>query len=125
MKLSTTPTGTTTYIDTKGHWAEQYIEAATKANILKGYVDGTFQPDSKISRAEMAAIIARMMNITNYDIINNTFVDINSSYWAYNYILTLSNDGIINGYTDSTFKPFSQITRAEGAALINRAMDKM
>lgn len=125
MGLSIDENSDATYYDTTNNWAKNEIEAATKAGILKGYQDNKFRPEDKISRAEMAAIIARILKTTYSLTGNNSFIDIDSLFWAYNDILTLSNEGIINGYTDGTFKPFSQITRAEGAALINRAIGKM
>ena len=47
--------------DTTGHWAQAQIEQLAKLGILGGYPDGTFKPDAPITRAEVAAIIARAM----------------------------------------------------------------
>jgi len=41
------------------------------------------------------------------------FSDVSSDHWAHEYVDTLSNQGIINGYDDGTFKPSGTITRAE------------
>ena len=47
-----------------------------------------------------------------------SFKDINSSHWAYKYVIELSANKVINGYTDGTFKPESTITRAEFIKLV-------
>ena len=47
-----------------------------------------------------------------------SFKDINSSHWAYKYVIELTTNKIINGYTDGTFKPENTITRAEFIKLV-------
>lgn len=49
---------------------------------------------------------------------NDKFSDVNSSYWAYEFIESLSSKGIINGYGDGTFKPENNITRAEFTKMV-------
>ncbi len=46
------------------------------------------------------------------------FSDVDSSHWAREYISKLSDDGVINGYVDGTFKPSKSVTRAEFLKLI-------
>jgi len=46
------------------------------------------------------------------------FTDINASHWAFSYVNSLSDLGIINGYEDGSFKPSGVITRAEFVKLI-------
>lgn len=50
--------------------------------------------------------------------IANSFKDINSSHWAYKYVIELTTNNIINGYTDGSFKPENTITRAEFIKLV-------
>ena len=52
-----------------------------------------------------------------------TFSDVPSSNAYYSIIDVMSDNQIINGYKDGTFKPNSTITRAHVAALLNRAID--
>ena len=42
--------------DAKGHWAEEAIEWAIEEELMKGYPDGSFQPDKPLTRAEYATI---------------------------------------------------------------------
>lgn len=47
------------FVDTKGHWAEKYIDACVSAGLVNGKDDGLFHPDDNITRAEVCAILAR------------------------------------------------------------------
>ncbi|MBQ2896934.1 MAG: S-layer homology domain-containing protein [Clostridia bacterium] len=47
-----------------------------------------------------------------------SFSDLTSSYWAYSNIIELSSKGVINGYSDGTFRPEAHVTRAEFVKLI-------
>jgi N-acetyl-anhydromuramyl-L-alanine amidase AmpD len=49
-------------IDIKNHWAENNIERVVESGIMKGYSDGTFQPDKPITRAEFATAITRLID---------------------------------------------------------------
>ena len=89
---------------------------------VTGYVDGTFRPDNNITREEVAAIMARAFNHKVYSTIK-AFTDVPTTNWAHNYITACANKGIIKGYTDGTFKPYNNITRAELYAMTYRAME--
>jgi len=47
-----------------------------------------------------------------------TFSDLETGHWAYEYITTLADSGVINGYTDGTFRPSGTVTRAEFLKLV-------
>jgi len=47
-----------------------------------------------------------------------TFKDVSSDHWAYKYIDKLSNDGVINGFEDGTFKPSETLTKAQFIKLV-------
>lgn len=47
--------------DYKNHWAEKEIDEVKEAGIMKGYEDGNFKPDEKITRAEVAVIVAKLL----------------------------------------------------------------
>ena len=89
---------------------------------ITGYTDGTFRPDNNITREEVAAMVARAFGHTaTYS--SRTFTDVKQTSWSYKYIAGCTNKGIITGYTDGSFKPYNNITRAELYAMIYRAMD--
>ena len=49
------------------------------------------------------------------------FVDVAPNYWAKSYIEALASKGIIAGFPDGSFKPNEPVTRAQFAAIINKA----
>ena len=49
----------TAFPDIQSHWAKSYIEEMTDANMFKGYEDGTFKPENKLTTAEALALCAR------------------------------------------------------------------
>ncbi|HZD60805.1 MAG TPA: S-layer homology domain-containing protein [Anaerolineae bacterium] len=104
------------------YWAKGYIERAKELNIISGYPDGTFRPDGKITRAEIATIVVRAYKFGKTDFGRTIYFDDISRHWAYNNILLASENGIINGYPDNTFVPDGTATRAETAAIVSRAL---
>jgi hypothetical protein len=54
----------------------------------------------------------------------SSFSDVNSNYWAANFIQELSQRGIVAGFPDGNFKPDQQVTRAQFAAMLNKAFQK-
>lgn len=55
---------------------------------------------------------------------NSGFSDVQSGYWAKNFIEALAARGVIKGYTDGSFKPENPVTRAEFAAMVQGAFNK-
>ena len=101
-------------------WYSGYINFAADKEYISGYNDGTFKPDSSITRAEFAAILAKARSIGPLE--NNKFSDVKDTHWAAQYINALNLRGIISGYEDGTFKPDNTITRAEAVTMINRVL---
>ena len=54
--------GTQAFTDIKGHWAEKYIQRAAELGWIKGFEDGTFRPDTYITRAQAMTMINRVLN---------------------------------------------------------------
>ena len=90
---------------------------------MVGYPNGTFKPDGNITRAEVATIIYRLMTTetrAKFHSTTSTFSDVKSNDWFNEAICTLVKAGIVTGYTDGTFKPNANVTRAEFSAMIAR-----
>lgn len=104
----------------KGKWYNRAISTLANAGIIKGDPAGTYRPGDPITRAEMAAIIARFGDFKEG---GKTFSDI-SGHWAQKYIELAASNGWINGNPDGTFKPNNNITRAETVAMINRVLNR-
>ena len=120
--LSSTATESTFSDVSDTHWALKYIEACVEAGIINGYTDGTFLPGQNVTRAEMAKMIAAACGLSA-DASAGTFSDVLSSHWALQYIEACYEEGIITGYTDGTFLPGNNISRAEAATIISRTLE--
>ena len=107
--------------DISGHWAEEYIKKAVKLGYVGGYPDGTFRPDNKITRAEIAKITAIAMKLESKDGQANPFNDLSEKNWEYQYVMACYDNGYIKGYSDGSFRPAANITCGEDIAITERA----
>ncbi|WP_341346390.1 S-layer homology domain-containing protein [Paenibacillus sp. FSL H3-0469] len=84
LKLAVPADGKSSFSDTTGHWAQGVIEANVKAGLLKGYPDGSFKPNTYLTRAEAVVIVNQMFNrgpLYGADAIK--FPDVSKNHWAY------------------------------------------
>lgn len=99
--------------------SRNYLSDSSNNSYIKGYEDNTFRPKGKITRAEAATMIARLLN-GNKNLNNNStkFSDSNNM-WYSGAIDFVSNSGIISGYPGNKFMPNKFITRAEFVQMIS------
>lgn len=110
------------FSDIFGHWAEANIKQAANSGIVKGYFDGTFKPGKTVTRAEFAVML---MNTLKPEAAGAelTFKDTAKiGAWAKKAVAQAVQADIIKGYTDGSFRPDAEITRAEMAAMIANAL---
>jgi hypothetical protein len=111
------------------HWAYDEIAYAAANAIVEGYEDGTYHPDSEITRSEMAVYIARAIvtptgeaGLAAYDPPTEpTFTDVPTDYWSYPHIEYLAEHTVIAGYPDGSYRPTTLVTRDQMAVYIARA----
>ncbi|MFC5467394.1 InlB B-repeat-containing protein [Cohnella suwonensis] len=107
-------------VDAK-RWSNAAVEKVTKMGLMVGYKDGSFRPKQSITRAEMAAIVARLIET---ETMGSGFPDVAAAHWAADAIRTVQAAGLLKGYNDGTFRPKAQLTRAEAVTLINRLLGR-
>jgi len=105
----------------KGHWAAWAITYVSEKGYFKGYENNEFRPDRYITRAELAVVLCKYLNLDTVDVSDNRLTDI-EGHWAQGFISRLVSDGYIKGYPDNTFKPDSNVKRSECVTLINRIL---
>jgi len=89
---------------------------------INGKGAGMFDPDGKLTRAEAAALLARLTESfkeTGY-YAGSDYTDVAADNWFYKYVSFAEAEGIFTGYEDGSFRPNSNITRAEFATAIVR-----
>jgi uncharacterized repeat protein (TIGR02543 family) len=104
-------------------WFNNAISTLSNSGVLKGYPDGTFRPNAPITRAEFAAIATRFYAAAGKTFTSDAFTDIAAS-WARNDVNYASSLGIVSGYPDGTFRPQSNITRAETVKIMNSVLER-
>ena len=101
-----------------GSWYNTYVATLNNAGVITDSSNGYFRPNEAITRAELAAMLAKFSETTGAA---NYFNDVSARYWAANAIAICAKLGWINGYPDGSFRPDRNVTRAELMAMINRA----
>ena len=109
------------YPDARGHYAQKAIETWSGYGVLKGYPGGNFQPDRTISRAELAAVLDRVMGYQ--DGVENIYPDLPDGKWYTDSILRLARQGIFTGDERGRMKPDAPITRQEAFTALARVLE--
>ncbi|CAM4487163.1 putative repeat protein (TIGR02543 family) [Paenibacillus endophyticus] len=110
------------FSDVAGHWAEMSIMKAADLKIISGFPDGSFKPERQVTRAEFAVMVmkALKLDLEGASLVFEDKEQIKS--WARTSVAQAVEAGIIQGYTDGSFRPDAEITRSEMAVIIAKAM---
>lgn len=100
-----------------------YINALANAGIINGFQDGTFKPNERITRGQMAKIITLGYKFGISSSLKNQFQDVSPQNGNAYYIQTLLDLKVTKGRTAVTFEPASHVTRGQMATFIWRAMN--
>lgn len=113
-----------TFPDLAGSPYETAVETLVDQSVINGYPDGTFKALNNITRAEVCTVVTKAMNPgaeKMRDAKDSEYRDVTSAHaWAANYINYATAMGVINGYTDNTFKPSANVTYNELSAMLVR-----
>lgn len=105
--------------DIQGHWAEAFIQSLVNKQFVSGFPDGTFKPETVLTRAQFAAVLAKTFDLPAKRQ-PSTFVDVPSSFWGAAAIAKANAMGFMAGFPDGTFRPGQNLTRVQAiVALVN------
>ena len=108
-----------TFSDTSGHWAESAIKKWSEDySVIQGYSDGTFRPDTSITRGAFAVILDRFLKYQTASPAS-TFTDTPGT-WCESSILKLNQAGVMLG-DGGEAKLWTNISRQEAVVMIARA----
>ena len=112
------------YKDVKQKWYTEAIVITTQANVFKGYDDGYFRPEEKISRAEWIATLKRFQQLQDVD---GNRMGLKENHWATREVEAAYEEGWLQIYTNGNakFDANEPITREEVAAVSNRAFGRL
>lgn len=99
------------------------IKKLVNAGIVKGYGDGTFRPNSILTRAELAKMVNLVFGYT--EAAEENFWDVSKDDWYYDQVLIAKKVGYIVGFEDGSFGGGRSLTREQVCVIINRCANLM
>lgn len=111
-----------TFADISGHWAEADIRTMVQLGFVSGMSAAEFAPDRKITRAEFAALLVRVLGVSYTPQLRSRFVDVPVAQWYYEPVNAASQAGLVSGVDAQHFAPQQEITREQMAVMISRAL---
>ena len=112
-----------------GDWYAEAVNWAASVGVVSGFDDGTFQPNTAITREQLAAILRNYAEYKGLDVTAtgslSTYTDAASvSAWAKESIAWAVGEHLISGVTDDTLAPQACATRAQVAAILQRYLSE-
>lgn len=108
------------FSDISGSFAADQILDVVQNNWMIGVADGIFEPESSLTRAQLAAVLKRFLSLP--DAVGKPFSDVPETHWAYSYVASVQAAGVMLGTTDTTFAPDRAVTRGELAQALYRVL---
>jgi hypothetical protein len=97
----------------RADWFHDPVINLACAEIVNGYADGTFRPYNSVTRGQVAKMVVVAMAWTLLDVRSPRFRDVPLGSTFSSYIETAASRGVINGYTDGTYRPNANVTRGQ------------
>ncbi|RCX17784.1 S-layer family protein [Fontibacillus phaseoli] len=109
--------------DINGSYAKDAINELLQAGIINGKGDGKFDPTGKISRQDLAIILAKSLNLeTQSAPATATFTDVPATHYSYQFVEAAAKAGLIKGQGDGKFGTGQNLSRQDMAVLFVRAL---
>ncbi len=108
------------------NWAWRSIEACVAAGIVQGNTDGTYGPTAEVTRAQMAVFISRAMvggdsHLPTAPAVAH-FSDVPTSHWAFKYVECAYANNVVEGNTDGSYGPDTNVDRGQMAVFVARTL---
>ncbi len=114
------------FTDTRMHWARPQIDYLQSRDMVNGYPDDTFRPNSYITRAEFITLLIAFLNESDEALKltkgESSFRDVADDHWAKGYIELAGELGIASGDENNDFKPYQLIRREEALVMLVKAL---
>jgi hypothetical protein len=108
--------------DVGNHWAATFITALSDRQLIRGFPDGNFRPDARLTRAEYAALLATTFKLSaRRNSVN--FMDVSPDFWGAEAIGTTSRMGFLSGFPDRSFRPQQFLTRIQALVALVSGLD--
>ena len=97
-------------------------EYLSSIGVMVGDESGNFCPDRSVTRAEMAAIVCRLVGQADSLPSDDCFPDVPIGHWANGYVSQAAELGVVNGYADGNFGPADTVTYEQAVTMVIRAI---
>lgn len=112
------------FADLNGHWAQDSVERMAARMIADGTAPDAFQPDKALTRAELAAFLARALGLSlSAPDHAGEFTDVSGTDWFAGAVRSAAAMKLAEGYEDGSFRPDEAVSRQELAVMVNRAAE--
>jgi hypothetical protein len=105
------------------HWAYSFIKPMYDQGYLPDLPSGQFQPDSELTRAELAALLDKAFELEASDAPPQAFVDVPDNYWASESIAKAVAGGYMSGYPENEFKPDQPVPRYQVVVVLSSGLN--
>jgi len=105
---------------TPNHWAVNQIVYLSGIQVINGYPDKSFRPEEKVTRAQLAVMLARILGLSEAET-EEEFMDVGSDHWTFKEIQSMKKIGLIAGF-NGRFRPENFVTREEMVVMIMNAV---
>jgi hypothetical protein len=110
--------------DIAGHWAARSIKAAAAAKVMNAFSNGSFRPENRLSRSQLATMAGRVLHLGTKeeqygDALPVSFSDVPSGHGSYRTIEIARKLEILPQSYQPNYRPDQAVTRAEAAWVIN------
>lgn len=106
------------FSDISGHANAAAIEEAAAAGIINGYADGSFRPDNKATRVELAVMVSRALKLQASTNVTGFTDEAAIPGWALSSVAALKEAGLLEGVIADSFEPSKQVTAGEVAKVL-------
>lgn len=104
-------------------WSRDSITQAQLLGLFSGDDLGNFRPNDRITREEMAKLLAQLLNLPLETSTRSSFSDVQSGTWGLSYIEAVRNAGLMQGYGNDKFGPKAVMTREQLAIVFVKALN--
>lgn len=111
---------TSPFFDTEDHWSRPWVESLADRGLVKGLDDGTFRPDSLLTRAQFSQMLLNSFP-TQTAGPPRSFPDVDPSAWYATAVQAAADSGWMIGFDDGSFRPNEPLTKAQAITSLVRA----
>lgn len=120
------PLAKTPFADVKSNsWYYDAVRYVYFNGLMNGKSSDKFAPGAKMTRAELVTVLWRLSGSPDYSDSISSFKDVKVNKWFGQAVVWASENGIVTGFTDGSFKPNDPLTRDQMAAIIYRYTELM